>query len=343
MSGAGKRQIKDVEAARYWHKGEDGRVHCDLCPQGCVLSEGATGRCRVRQVRDGALQALGYGRVTSVSVDPIEKKPLHHFFPGRGIFSVGGWGCNLACSFCQNWQISQRAVLESTPKVSPAQVVAMAMSERSFGIAYTYNEPLVGIEYVIDCGRLARAKGLRNVLVTNGFVNSEPARDVLALIDAINLDVKSMDEPFYRDLCKGRLEPVLGFARQAVSAGCRMEVTCLLIPGQNERMEQVRDLAQWIKDNLGERTPLHLSAYHPQYRMKVAATGSMVLRDAYRCAREVLPYVYVGNMPGTGWADTFCPGCGNALVRRWGYEINTDGIRGGSCARCGRPADIVMS
>jgi pyruvate formate lyase activating enzyme len=307
-----------------------------------VLKEGAAGRCRVRQVRNGELRACGYGRLTSVSVDPVEKKPLHHFFPGRGILSIGGWGCNLACSFCQNWQISQRMEEHATAEVHPSRVVEMALAEDSFGIAYTYNEPLVGIEYVLDCGALARAKGLKNVLVTNGYVNQGPACDILAVTDALNLDIKGMDPSFYPSLCKGTLAPVLDFAREAVSAGCHVEITCLLIPGCNERAEQVRALAVWIKDNLGVSVPLHLSAYHPQYRMTVPPTGVAALSDACKCAREVLPYVYVGNVPGGGWSDTTCPGCGNMLVRRRGYEVAIEGIDGRRCARCSRTVDMVL-
>jgi pyruvate formate lyase activating enzyme len=334
--------IDPVKTARYWHCLEDGLVRCDLCPHGCTLAEGAVGRCRVRQAQDGALQALSYGHLTSVSMDPVEKKPLHHFHPGHGILSVGSWGCNLACSFCQNWRISQRMDAAGAA-TEPAQVVAMAEAERSFGIAYTYNEPLVGLEYVLDCSRLARERGLKNVLVTNGYVMPEPAAEVLAVTDAINLDIKSMDPSFYRSLCKGTLESVLDFARQAVAAGCWLEVTCLLVPGHNEGTDQVARLAAWIRDNLGVAVPLHLSAYFPQYRMDIPATESGVLKAACRCAREVLPYVYVGNMPGTGWADTYCPGCGSVLVHRRGYDVAMDGVRDGRCGRCARPVDMALA
>jgi pyruvate formate lyase activating enzyme len=275
-------------------------------------------------------------------MDPVEKKPLHHFFPGQGILSIGGWGCNLACSFCQNWRISQRmGTLESATE--PAQVLAMAEAQHSFGIAYTYNEPLVGLEYVLECSRFARERGLKNVLVTNGYVMTGPAAEALAVVDAINLDIKSMDPFFYRSLCKGTLEPVLDFARQAVAAGCWIEVTCLLIPGHNEGVDQVVRLASWIKDNLGVVVPLHLSAYYPQYRMDAPPTDSDTLKASYLCAREVLPYVYVGNMPGTGWSDTYCPGCGNVLVRRHGYDVVLDGIKDKRCGQCARPVDLVLA
>ena len=331
-----------MKTARWWHQLDDGRIRCDLCPHVCTLAEGATGMCRVRQARDGALQALAYGRLTSVSMDPVEKKPLHHFFPGRRILSIGGWGCNLACSFCQNWSISQRMEADGEA-TEPAQVVAMAEAQHSFGIAYTYNEPLVGLEYVLDCSRIARERGLKNVLVTNGYVRSEPASEALAVTDAINLDIKSMDPAFYRSLCKGTLDPVLDFARQAVAAACRIEVTCLLIPGHNDGSEQVGRLAAWIKDNLGVAVPLHLSAYFPNYRMDVPPTEFGALEAAYRCARELLPYVYVGNMPGTGWSDTHCPGCGSVLVHRRGYEVALDGISDKRCGRCARPVDFVLA
>jgi pyruvate formate lyase activating enzyme len=331
-----------MKTARYWHRLEDGRIRCDLCPHGCTLADGATGMCRVRQARDGALHALSYGHLTSVSMDPVEKKPLHHFHPGREILSIGGWGCNLACSFCQNWGISQKMEAVGAA-IEPAEVVAMAEAQHSFGIAYTYNEPLVGLEYVLDCARLARERGLKNVLVTNGYAMPEPAAEALSVTDAINLDIKSMDPSFYRSLCKGTLEPVLNFARQAVAAGCRIEVTCLLIPGHNEDPDQVARLAAWMKDNLGVAVPLHLSAYFPRYRMDVQPTGAGVLEAAYRRAREVLPYVYVGNMPGTGWSDTYCPNCGSVLVRRSGYDVVLDGIANERCGQCARPVDLVLA
>lgn len=330
-----------MKTAMYWHREDDGRIRCDLCPHGCRLGDGATGKCRVRQVRDGALQALGYGHLTSVCVDPVEKKPLYHFHPGRGILSVGGWGCNLACSFCQNWRISQRMGADGAP-VDPAKVVDMAEDEGSFGIAYTYNEPLVGIEYVMECSRIARGRGIRNVLVTNGYVNRAPADEVLAVTDAVNLDIKSMDPSFYRSLCKGELDPVLEFARRAAAAKCHIEITCLLIPGHNTEAGEVGNLASWIRENLGEAVPLHLSAYFPQYKMETPPTGAAVLEESCRCARESLLYVYAGNVQDTVWSDTHCPGCGHRLIRRHGYRIEMEGIRDGRCRQCVRPVDIVL-
>ena len=258
-----------MKVAGYWHAADEGRVQCELCPHGCVLAEDGTGLCKVRTVSGGKLNAAGYGLVSSVALDPIEKKPLYHFHPGSAIFSIGGWGCNFACPFCQNWTISQQAMLDSE-SMTPAGVVARAAG--SVGIAYTYNEPLVGIEFVMDCAESARGAGLVNVLVTNGYIEPGPAAELLPLVDALNVDIKSMDEAFYRSQCRARLGPVLDFAVQARAAGAHLEITNLVIPGLNDRPMLIEKLATWIGANLGSETPLHLSAYRPQYRMKNPST-----------------------------------------------------------------------
>ena len=316
------------------------RIRCDLCPHHCVMKEGETGICRVRGVRGGELQALSYGQVSSAAVDPIEKKPLYHFHPGRSIFSVGGWGCNFRCEFCQNWTISQQADLDGRA-YTPERVVAEARASGSVGIAYTYNEPLVGFEFVRDCARLAREGGLPNVLVTNGYVCREPAADLLPLVDALNIDIKGMDEDFYHRLCHGRLNPVLDFCRQSRAAGCHVEITNLMIPNLNDGESQVRALARWIRHELGAATPLHLSAYHPEYRLDAPPTPVATLRRAYAICREDLQYVYMGNVRGAEGQDTHCPGCEALLISRAGYATAIRGLKDGRCAACGRKADIV--
>ena len=255
--------------AKFWKTGADGRLECELCPHRCRLAEGQSGICRVRRASGGRLVAEGYGRISSAALDPVEKKPLYHFHPGSAIFSIGGWGCNLGCVFCQNWTISQ--TFEAAPRsFAPEEVVRRASAEKeSVGIAYTYNEPMIGWEFVHDCAALARKAGLLNVLVTNGFVNTAPAAELLPMTDALNVDIKSMEEKFYRTQCRGQLRPVLDFCRQAVAAGCHVEITNLVIPGLNDRDELFESLAGWIADNLGSLTPLHLSAYHPQYKMDI--------------------------------------------------------------------------
>ena len=316
-------------------------MRCELCPHGCALSEGQDGLCKVRGVRDGRLTALGYGLVSSAGMDPIEKKPLYHFRPGSAIFSVGGWGCNFACAFCQNWTISQQLVARREHH-APEEIVRSGATGGSVGVAYTYNEPLVGFEFVRDCSRLARDAGLANVLVTNGFIREAPAAELLALIDALNIDIKSMEDAFYREHCRGRLEPVLAFARQAVAARCHVEITNLLIPGLNDGDERVAQLARWVARELGAGTPLHLSAYHPQYKLERPSTPVDTLVRAFHVASEHLEYVYLGNVVSAEGRDTACPGCGGMLVRRRGYSTRVVGISSGACHQCGRAADFVL-
>lgn len=239
---------------------------------------------------------MGYGLLSSVHVDPIEKKPLNRFHPGSSIFSVGGWGCNFGCTFCQNWTISQD-FRQSETRHTPEQMVRAMRAEGCSLIAYTYNEPLVGFEFVRDCCRLVRADGGENVLVTNGFIEEKPAAELLPLVDALNVDIKSMDEAFYKTYCKGSLAPVLRFCRQAVKAGCHLEITNLIIPGLNDTDEGFETLAAWIRDELGPLIPLHLSAYHPDFRLAVPRTSRETLQRASDICRKTLSYVYRGNLP----------------------------------------------
>jgi len=331
-----------MKEALFWHAIDGGRIECELCPHQCRLAEGKYGICGIRTARGGKLLAAGYGLISSAHNDPIEKKPLYHFYPGKNIFSVGGWGCNFKCSFCQNWTISQQVNHDSSP-VEPAEIVAAARAEKSIGIAYTYNEPLINIEFVSECARLARAGKLLNVLVTNGYVQSKPAESILPLIDALNIDIKGMREDFYRKQCGGKLQPVLDFSKQAVTAGCHVEITNLIIPGLNDTDDEFRQLAGWIKSNLGDRTPLHLSAYHPEFKMDRPPTPPATLERAYRLCKEKLPYVYIGNAFSDSGQNTLCPQCGHELIIRRGYSIRLAGLQGNNCAKCGRRADIILS
>ena len=330
-----------METARYWEAMDSGMIRCGLCPHACRLAEGATGRCRVRTVQGGRLRAVSYGTISSSHVDPIEKKPLFHFYPGEAVFSVGSWGCNFSCSFCQNWSISQEGCPASGDVTRPEDVVARAQSAGGIGIAYTYNEPLVSYEFVSDCAALARDAGLKNVLVTNGYVCADPAAELLPLIDALNIDVKCIDDAFYAKHCGGHVRPVLDFATQAVAGGCHVEITNLIIPGLNDDSALIESLAAWIATSLGRCTPLHLSAYHPQYRLGVPATPRLQLERARDQALKHLSYVYLGNTSSALGRDTVCPSCGNALVTREGYDTRIAGIEMGMCTECRRPVDVV--
>lgn len=330
-----------MKIAEYWKAADQGRVQCELCPHGCVIAEAKVGRCRVRGVQNGELVALGYGVVASVAIDPMEKKPLHHFLPGEKIFSLGGWGCNLACVFCQNWSISQQ--FDNAGRTyRPEDIVEKAVSSGTPAIAYTYNEPLIGFEFVRDCAKLARAKGLKNVLVTNGFIRKEPAAELLPMIDALNIDIKSMDDEFYRKHCKGLLQPVLDFTQQAFAAGCHVEITNLIVTGLNDRRDNFERLADWLVSKLGRQTVLHLSAYHPDFNYDAPPTEFSTLETAYETCRAKLDYVYVGNVVSGKGENTECPSCRSVLVSRRGYSVKIAGLSGNKCAKCGRKADMVL-
>jgi pyruvate formate lyase activating enzyme len=311
--------------AEFWDAAPGGRVQCRLCPHHCQIAEGRYGACRVRRSVAGELRAAGYGLVSSAHVDPVEKKPLYHFHPGEAIYSIGGWGCNFACRFCQNWSISQ--ALGAGRRCRPEDVVGQARASGCRLLAYTYNEPLVGFEFVRDCSRLARAAGLRNVLVTNGYVEREPAAQLLPLTAALNVDIKSSDESFYHTQCRGRLQPVLDFCCQARAAGCHLEITNLLIPGLNDQPDAIERLVRWVREHLGAETPLHFSAYHPDYQSTIEPTPPETLQQAYRLGRQHLTYVYLGNVRAAEGQDTACPACGNVLVRRRGYAVERRGLR----------------
>lgn len=284
-----------MKTAEYQRETKRG-ILCELCPHRCVMSDGGVGLCKVRGVLNGELKAFGYGKISSAHIDPIEKKPLNEFHPGTFIYSIGGWGCNLSCAFCQNWSISQK-FSRDTRVYTAEEIVYEALSSGTIGIAYTYNEPLISIEFIKDCAELARTHGLLNVLVTNGYINTVPGEEILPLIDALNIDIKSMDPDFYRNYCGGQLRPVLDFSVLAVNAGCHVEITNLVIPGLNDSDELLRELAVWMHDNLGADVPLHLSAYYPQHKMTLSGTPVETLLRALGICRERLQKVYIGNVP----------------------------------------------
>jgi len=323
--------------ARYYKKLGEGQVECLLCPHHCRLGPGAAGRCRVRRNVDGTLTAESYSQLVSVALDPIEKKPLFHFHPGKYIVSTGPNGCNLSCQFCQNWEISQTVL--PTAQVSPAELVQTALSNKSLGISYTYTEPLVWFEYLLDTCALAREKGLANVLVTNGTIEPEPLRELLPLVDAMNIDLKSMDPGFYRKVCGGDRDTVLRTI-EAARSSCWVELTNLVIPGLNDSAKDQDDLIGWVA-GLDRSLPLHLSRYFPQYKMSVPTTPETTLIEFANRARERLDYVYVGNIRLPGMEDTCCPQCRKTLVKRQGYTVKVVGITQGACGHCGRKADFI--
>lgn len=283
-----------MHEALYYEKLSEDKVRCRLCPYGCTISGGMKGACGVRINRDGTLYSEVYAKTTGVALDPIEKKPLYHYHPGEHILSIGTKGCNFHCDFCQNWRISQ--VLDAPTKdITPDEVIAKAKKLGSFGIAYTYNEPFIWYEFVLDTAKLAGKNGLENVLVTNGFVNMEPLEEMLPFISAMNIDLKSFNEEFYSKICKGALKPVLEVIKRSVKS-CHVELTTLLIAGLNDSKDEVTKLVNWIYDNLGPDIPLHLSRYFPCYKMNLPPTPVESLKAALRVAKEKLKHVYLGNV-----------------------------------------------
>ena len=326
--------------AAYWHSLPNGQVACDLCPIGCRLRPGRDGPCGSRANLDGTMVLLSYGQIVSVAVDPLEKKPLYHFHPGRDILSVAAVGCNLHCLFCQNWSISQGRETPASD-TSPEALVDAALRAGSVGIAYTYSEPLVWFEFVRDTARLAHRKGLKNVLVTNGFLNPEPLAELLPLIDAANIDLKAMDDRFYRRICKARLEPVLAAIRQFHAAGVHLELTNLLIPGYNDDDEGIIALVDFVAD-LDSEIPLHFSAYFPAWRMDAPPTPPQTLLRALDLAVRRLPWVYLGNAAVGKGRDTVCPDCGTVLIERVGMRADSRLQGRPICPGCGRTVPVVL-
>ncbi|MBN1593584.1 MAG: AmmeMemoRadiSam system radical SAM enzyme [Candidatus Coatesbacteria bacterium] len=320
---------------------DDKKVRCNLCPQLCTLGPGQNGICRGRMNKDGKLVALTYAETISLSNDPVEKKPLYHFYPGKYLLSMGPNACNLKCQHCQNWEVSQTKV--RTSRISPEQAVEFAQSTRNcVGLSFTYTEPLMWYEYVLETAKIARSKGVKITLVTNGFINPTPAEKLLPLVDAINLDIKSMDDDFYRKVCGAKLQPVLDFAKQAKPM-TMLEITNLLIPGHNDRSDQVQMLVDWVHDNLGPNTPLHFSRYFPRYKMTSPATPIETLLKARKMATEKLKFVYVGNVMNDNLHNTYCPNCGELLVERSGYSVRIAKLKSEKCGNCGEQIPIVTS
>ncbi len=316
-------------------------VECQLCPKFCRIAPGQSGDCRARINVDGKLLAVVYGHPVALHVDPMEKKPLHHFLPGTSIFSLATAGCNLHCLNCQNWEISQANPEETDSySLSPDEIVSLAREKECPSIAYTYTEPLVYYEYTLDTCERARAAGLRNVLVTAGFANPEPLKRLYAQVDAANIDLKALSNDFYRQICSAELKPVLTSLELAKECGVWLEVTNLVIPTLNDTPEMLRDLARWLAGHLGPDTPLHFSAFTPRYRLSnLPRTPVETLELARRIARdEGLRYVYMGNVMGSEASHTRCPRCDDLLIERIGYQVRAHGFgSSGRCPSCNEP------
>ena len=321
-----------MKEARYYEKTGNGRVHCFLCPFNCAISDGKAGNCRVRVNKGGVLYSLIHNRISGLSFDPIEKKPLFHFFPGSKILSVGAMGCNFRCRFCQNADISQTADIE-LEETDPEDLLRTAVARKSLGIAYTYNEPSIWIESILGIAPLFSKAGLKNVLVTNGYINRKPLDDILPHIDAMNIDIKAFRDDFYSKICGAKLKPVLENV-EYLHKKIHLELTMLVVPTLNDDREEIAGFIDWVA-SMDKSIPVHFSRYFPRYKMDIPATPEKTLRSVYELAKKKLDYVYVGNIRIPNAENTACPSCGNPLIVRSGYASSAEGLKSGKCSECG--------
>lgn len=334
-----------MNEAMFYKKLGDDKLQCYLCRHECIISEGKTGICAVRENREGTLYSLVYGKVISINVDPVEKKPLYHFLPGTDTYSFACPGCNFRCEHCQNYEISQMP--RESQKImgeefSPREIVNDALAMGCKSISYTYTEPTIFFEYAYEIAKLAKKEGLKNIFVTNGYINEEPLRTIAPYLDAANIDLKGFTEEFYRKICGARLEPVLESIKLHKELGIWIEITTLIIPDLNDSEEELRQAARFIK-SVGEEIPWHVTAFYPTYKLtRKPPTPIETLRKARKIGlEEGLKYVYEGNVPGESGGNTYCYNCGEMLIRRYGFSVLENKIKISKCPRCGAKIDGV--
>jgi pyruvate formate lyase activating enzyme len=325
--------------AKWWQKTDHNKILCTLCPRYCKIGEGQSGFCFIRQNIDGQLYSLGYGHPTGFAVDPIEKKPLNHFYPGSTILSFGTAGCNLGCKFCQNWSMSKARLADlNALEASPEQVVKIALQNNTPSIAYTYNDPTIFGEYVIDISRIARDHDIKSVMVTSGYIDKEARKEVYQYIDAANVDLKAFTESFYHKLTFSHLADVLDtliWLKNETSVW--IEITTLLIPGENDSEDELKQMCEWIVSNLGESVPLHFTAFHPDFKF---TNHPPTPRKTLDMARNIafqsgIQYCYTGNIHDPDGQTTYCPGCKTKLIERNWHSVNSNKITNGQCPNCG--------
>ncbi len=334
-----------MKEAMFYERLDDGKVRCQLCPHYCSIRRGKTGLCGVRKNQGGRLLSLIYGRTSSAHPDPIEKKPLYHFLPGTRAMSFGTVGCNFKCSFCQNSSISQAdAKSRHLMDITPEETVALAKRSGCDSIAWTYNEPTIWYEFTYDSARLAHAEGIKNVYVTNGFINPEPLRKISPYLDAMNIDVKSFRDSFYRKISGGKLEAVLDTCKLALELNIHIELTYLVIPGMNDDPKEIDKYLKWVLRELGPDVPLHFSAFHPDYKMTDRdRTPTATLKRIYDRAGEIgIHYVFLGNVMAEKGAHTYCPKCGKWVIKRSYMGLRKNRLVEGKCPKCKAEINVVL-
>ena len=329
-----------VVPTKYWHLLENGKVECDVCPRGCQLQEGQQGMCFVRSRMNDAIVMTSYGRSSGFCIDPIEKKPLNHFLPGSAVLSFGTAGCNLACKYCQNWDISRSREVETlSSQAEPETLAQAAVRCGCRSVAYTYNDPVVFLEYAVDTALACRERGIKNVAVTAGYIQPEPRAEFFAAMDAANIDLKGFSDEFYKRMCAGRLAPVLDalvYVKKETKVW--LEITNLLIPGENDSPAEIEAMCAWIVEHLGREVPVHFTAFHPDYKiLDHPRTPLATLTMARRIAHEAgIRFAYTGNLYDEAGATTLCAGCGAVLIRREGYVLTEYQLdEWGRCRACG--------
>ena len=337
--------IPDHEA-QFWEPRESLRVQCTLCPRGCRVDDLERGYCGVRENKGGKYVTRVYGAACAVNVDPIEKKPFFHFLPGTKAFSLATAGCNIDCAFCQNWEISQtRPEQVDVYHLPPRETASAAMQSGSRSVAFTYTEPVVFYEYMYDTALAARERGLRAVMVSNGYIQEKPLTRLCGALDAIKVDLKSFREKYYKEVCAGELAPVLDALKTIHGSGTWLEIVYLMVPTLNDSAAEITELCGWVRENLGPDVPLHFTRFHPMYRLtRLPSTPAASLERALKIGREAgLHYVYLGNLPGHPSESTLCPSCGAVVVRRVGYAVLETAIEDDRCKACGKPVAGVWT
>jgi len=334
-------------ATTYWHPLDDGRVQCDVCPRECKLKEGQRALCFVRARQNDQIVLTTYGRSSGFCIDPIEKKPLNHFLPGTPVLSFGTAGCNLACKYCQNWDMSKSREMDKlAAQAGPERIARVAQELGCRSVAYTYNDPVIFLEYAMDTAKACRERGIKSVAVTAGYIHGQARKDFFAQMDAANIDLKGFTEAFYFKLTKGHLQPVLDTLEYVKhETDVWLEITTLLIPGHNDSDDELKRMTEWIVEHLGPDVPLHFTAFHPDYKMRdVPPTPPATLTRARRLAlAQGLHYVYTGNVHDSQGGSTWCPQCGELLIERDWYELGRWGLDAqGRCANCGTPIPGVF-